>query len=346
MSSDLPQPKTKDEIRIERIVESAEKLFGRKVDRVSTPGGSYRASCRLYLGDMKVIATLRQNFRRTHVEAFILQHLQEHCDDSPKCLGVDGEIMFQSDVGKRRLNVEIARVDRAGQEDMAAQAVAAIFRLHDAGRKSGLAEMLPHLGSSTEWVVDFVNAIRNMARRHGGLSPRFDRHAAYERVTAAPRQFVKWDCRSGNAALDETGRLRWFDFEYAGVRHGAEDFAWLIGDEAWPLPPETMLKILQDAFDPACGHPREDWFDFLAVYVTFHCIQRLKLIENEAAKRGWLTKEKIRKRDDVGAHPEFARHLCDVGAFFAAQSPITEPIARNLEFAGRSFARPPDARAS
>lgn len=338
------QPAT--ESRRDRIIRSAERLFDHKVDRVSTPGGEDRASYRLYLGDRKVIATLRPNFRRTHLEAFVLQRLAEHCDDAPKCLGVDGEILFQSDVGSRRLNLEIASVTPAKQADLAAQAVAAIFRLHSAGRKAGLAEALPQLGANDGWVTDFVNAIRGMADRHGGLSRQFNRHAAYEIIAATPNQFVKWDCRSGNAALDSTGQMRWFDFEYAGVRHGAEDFAWLIGDEAWPLSPESMLEILQDAFDPECGHSRADWFNFLAVYLTFHCVQRLKLIEKEAAKRGWLSKDRIRRHDDVGVHPDFARHLCGVGAFFAAQSPVTESLSRNFEAAGRSFLEAPDAKAS
>lgn len=345
MGEDRTDDQAAGESRRDRIISSAERLFDRKVSKVSTPGGEDRASYRLYLGDMKVIATLRPNFRRTHLEAFVLQRLAAHCDDAPKCLGVDGEILFQSDVGNRRLNLEIAKVEPAQQADLAAKAVAAIFRLHSAGRKAGLADALPHLGANEGWVVDFVNAIRGMAEEYGGLSLRFNRHAAYECISAAPKQFVKWDCRSGNAALDETGQLRWFDFEYAGVRHGAEDFAWLIGDEAWPLSPQTMLTIMQDAFDPDCGHLREDWFNYLSVYLTFHCNQRLKLINKEAAKRGWLSKDRIRRHDDVGAHPDFARHLCEVGAFFAAQSPITAPLVRNFEAASRSFGAEPIAKA-
>ena len=78
----------------------------------------------------------------------------------------------------------------------------------------------------------------------GGISDKFDREAAYERVAVAGTQFVKWDCRSGNAAIDNKDKLRWFDFEYAGLRHGAEDIAWLIGDEAWPIRPQDMVDIV------------------------------------------------------------------------------------------------------
>jgi len=38
---------------------------------------------------------------------------------------------------------------------------------------------------------------------------------------------------------------------------------------------------------------------------TFHCVQRLKLNTKEAKKRGWLSKERVRKYGDAVVHPEF-----------------------------------------
>jgi hypothetical protein len=148
---------------------------------------------------------------------------------------------------------------------------------------------------------------------------------------------VKWDCRSGNAALDATGRLRWFDFEYAGLRHGAEDFAWLIGDETWPLDGETMFDIVEDGFDPACGHERYDYMSYLTVYTVLHSIQRLKLILEEVQSRGWRAKDEIRQKDDVGKDPDFAAHLCGVAAFFADQHPLTFLLTPYLEAAEAQF---------
>ena len=136
-----------------RIVLAAREQFGQDVARITAPGGEGRSSFRLHLSDRTVIATLRPNFRRTHLEAHVLTELGAYCDDLPECLGVVGEIMFQSDVGKRRLNVEIDKVSPEKQVDLAAEAVAAIFRVHAAARKTSLHDMLPHLGSSVEWVT-------------------------------------------------------------------------------------------------------------------------------------------------------------------------------------------------
>ncbi|MEW9919779.1 hypothetical protein AB2B41_09195 [Marimonas sp. MJW-29] len=322
----------------ETILAAAEKHFGTKVDDIAAPGGEGRASLLLTLADdREVFATLRPNFRRTHLEAFVLTELGQHCDDLPQCLGVVGEVMFQSNVGDRRLNVEIAKVGGAKRMALAEDAVGAIFRIHAAARQTKLHEMLPHLGSTELWMDNFVGAISFLNEMSGGISDRFDPAAVSELLSNRADQFVKWDCRSGNAAIDSDGRLRWFDFEYCGMRHGAEDLAWLIGDEAWPLRPDHMVDVIIDAYDPSCGHKIEDYLEYLSVYLTFHVVQRLKLITKEAKKRGWLSKTRIRRFDDAGVHPDFAAQICRVGAYFSAQSPLTECLSRNFEAAERGF---------
>ncbi|WP_236628155.1 MULTISPECIES: hypothetical protein [unclassified Sulfitobacter] len=334
---DMAKSKSKRKSPKRQIIECAEQHFGQKVERVSTPGGESRSSMRLYLPDRVVIATLRPNFRRTHLEAFVLEKLSAHCADLPECLGVVGKIMFQSDVGKRRLNMEIAEASPERRLDLSAEAIESIFRIHAAARKTELHTMMPHLGLNREWVMNFVDAIDFLKDLGGGISDKFDRVAAYETIATEPRQFLKWDCRSGNAAIGADEKLRWFDFEYAGMRHGAEDVAWLIGDEAWPVAPQKMLDVLNDAFDPDYGVTRQDYMEYLSVYLTFHCVQRLKLISKESKKRGWLSKEKIRKYDDAGVHPDFAAQMCRVGAFYSARSPITKPLTRNFLAALHGF---------
>jgi hypothetical protein len=222
---------------------------------------------------------------------------------------------------------------------MAAEAVAAIFRIHAAARKTNLHENMPHLGTNRDWVENFVYAVDFLNDLGGGISDRFDRDAACEAIAVPGLQFVKWDCRSGNAAIDDAGKLRWFDFEYAGLRHGAEDLAWLLGDEAWPVGPEKMAEIVLDAFDPTCGIPMPAYMEYLSIYLTFHAVQRLKLISKEAAKRGWKSKTRIRRYDDAGIHPDFAAHISYVGAFFADQSPLTQMLVPNFLAAHQGFNR-------
>ncbi len=323
--------------RLALVVKTAEHHFGKTVRRVTAPGGDGRASYKIHFDDQSVFGTLRPNFRRTHLEAHVLKRLEPHCDLIPRCLGVEGEIMFQSDVGGRRLNLEIQTAGAEGREAIAAEAVRAIFSIQSAARKTDLHERLPHLGNNPAWVDNFVNGVRALEPFSPDRTGKVDVNELKEMIAKPGRQFVKWDCRSGNAAIGTDNVLRWFDFEYSGLRHGAEDLAWLIGDEAWPLSPQTMLDIVTSEFDPGCGHSLEDYLAYLSLYLTFHSAQRFKLIIKEAKKRGWQSKNRIRKYDDAGVHPEFGAQICLVGAFFAARNKATAPIAKDFEAARQMF---------
>jgi len=50
-----------------------------------------------------------------------------------------------------------------------------------------------------------------------------------------------------------------------------------------------------------------------------------------------LSKTRIRKYDDAGVHPEFAAHICKVGAYFAQRVPLTRPIGLDFEDAEKVF---------
>ncbi len=329
--------KAKHKARIERIVESAQKTFGAPVRRITAPGGEGRASYRVHFDDQVMIATLRPNFRRTHLEAFVLKGIGEHCDLQPKCLGVDDDILFQSDVGGKRLNLYISQVDATERRDLAAASVVSILRIQAAARDAGLHNAVPHLGQNRAWIDNLATGPDMLAQFSQGRAAAMDKTDLCAALEYPGHSFVKWDCRSGNAAVGEDNQVRWFDFEYCGARHGAEDLAWLIGDEAWPVSGQDMEAIVRDAFDPNCGHGLDDYMDYLALYVSVHCAQRLGLIVKEARKRGWLSKAKVRQYDDAGVHPEFAAHICNVGAYFGARNALTKPIARDFEEAGRLF---------
>lgn len=325
--------------RTDRIRAAAEAMFGQAVTEISAPGGSRRSSLRFHFGDRTIIGTLRPNFRRTHLEAYVLRALEPHCDDVPRVLGVDGEVMFQSDVGNRRLNLALFEAEPGPRADLAAEAVAGIFRIHAAARKTTLAEVLPVLGNNPQWVANLVNGTRRLKTWGGTLPPTFDRQAVMRRLRQTGRQVVKWDCRSGNAALGDDDRLRWFDFEYAGVRHGAEDLAWFIADESVAVPAPVLWSIVEDALPRDVPGGREDYLDYLAVFTALHSLQRLSLILDEADERGWLTVRRILDRDDVGVHPAMAAHLCRVGAKAAMHSPLTAMLTGHFHAAADSFDR-------
>ena len=248
-----------------------------------------------------------------------------------------------SNLGNRRLNLALFEAEPGLRADLAAEAVAGILRIHAAARKTTLADVLPVLGNNPQWVANLVNGTRLLKTWGGPLPATFDRHAVMRRLRETGRQVVKWDCRSGNAALGDDDRLRWFDFEYAGVRHGAEDLAWFIADESVAVPAPVLWSIVDDALPQDVPGGRADYLDYLAVFSALHSLQRLSLILDEADERGWLTVRRILERDDVGVHPAMAAHLCRVGAQAAMQSPLTAMLTGHFHAAAETFDRMIDA---
>ena len=195
-------------------------------------------------------------------------------------------------------------------------------------------------------MLSFVNSADKLARYLRVARPDLDRASLCARLAQPPAQFLKWDCRAGNAALDAAGALSWFDFEYSGFRHGAEDIAWLIGDEVWPVSAPVMFEIVTDALDGSEGHSRDSYLEFLALYATFHALQRIMLVLSEVKRRGWSSQARAIRYDKIGAHPLMGARVADTGAWCAARHAMTRNLVPVFEQMSRVFvaALPPEAQ--
>lgn len=322
---------------IEDIVAVAERLFGERVLKATAPGGKRRDSYRIFLDGRTVIVTRRRGGGRAHRETLVLRELSPCCADMPRFLGFEDGLLFQSDLGENRLSQLSQEVDEARRADLAAQAVAAIFRIQSAARGVASLGDLPHLGASPAWVAAVADAPDRLARRIGSAAPRFDRAALCARLTQPPAQFVKWDCRPGNAAVTADGKVAWFDFEYAGRRHGAEDIGFLLGDEVWPVAADTMFDIVAQQFDPGCGHDRAAYLDYLGLYATCHAVQRIRLVLSEVDRRGWTTQARALRYDKVGTHPLLGARVSDHAAQCADRNPLTRPLVPLFEGMATAF---------
>lgn len=106
-------------------------------------------------------------------------------------------------------------------------------------------------------------------------------HFAKSLKVKEPR-FVKWDARAANAALNDNADVRWFDYEYSGLRHGIEDFAWLIADETLPLRLldcyDAIATLIEANFPGAL-----DLFDiFIRLQASFRLRVVLREVENKS----------------------------------------------------------------
>lgn len=324
--------------RLTLIREAVEDILNEPVVDIKTPGGSSRASCRVVLRDRTVIATSRTNFRRTHVEARVLKHLSPVCPHVPEFIALRDNVLLQSDVGGKRLSESMYATNPERRSDLAADAVEAIFRIHVASRSALEDVKLPPLGNSNTWISALIEGAEVLDQYGESVSDTLDTVALSEALQVEPRQFVKWDCRSGNAAVNNKGQLCWFDFEYCGRRHGAEDIAWLIGDESWPVFPQDMFDIVKTQLPTSGFGKHDDYLSYLALYTTFHALKRLDLVLDETKRRGWRSKAQIIERDDVGRNPEFGANICIVGAYCADRSDLTRPLVAPFLRAANHFA--------
>lgn len=319
------------------IAERAGALFGATVMKVSAPGGARRSSLRVHFADHTVIATNRPHSGRALHEDKILSQLGPICGAVPKILGRSGSLIFQTDVGRTRLSRAVQDAAPEAQKALAQQAIAAIFEIQAAASTTPLMADIPQLGATGPWIAAVVNGTDELAAMIDAPAPVFDRELAAERLTPKVTRFVKWDCRAGNAALDEAGALRWFDFEFAGLRHGAEDFAWIIGDEIWPVEAATMLDLIGAAYQPTADESREAYLDYLVHYAAFHTIQRIMLIIREARRRGWLSLAEVIRRDKVGVTPHLGIRMAQRGRWLAAQDADLRPLTALFDVAQTRF---------
>jgi len=277
--------------------------------------------------------------RRYRHEALVLEQLQDQCGVTPRFLGRDQELLFQEDVGGSRISQHIHSLPAIAREALADQAVAGIFAFQRGARNTSLSQNIPQLGATPEWVAAFVNGINRVVAKLQLDPVGHDPEALCNFIGTPASQFLKWDCRAGNAAVNRDGAVKWFDFEYAGMRHGAEDFAWLIGDENWPVDPALMLDLVQTHQKTGDGREWSVYRDYLTVYTTLHVFQRILLILRGVKRKGWISKERALRYDDVGINPVLAVRICQLGEFMANQHPLTEPLGAVFAQATTKFAQ-------
>ncbi|MBR9865038.1 MAG: phosphotransferase [Rhodobacteraceae bacterium] len=320
------------------IAQRAERLFDKRVLKVIAPGGRKRGSIRIVFADQTIIATRRDSVEETKAEAHILEQLTKHTSSCAGFLAMDGDVMFQTDVGQHRLGQYVRVQDPSDWEDVAVKTVRSLFDVHVAGNASSLPQDLKACFMRSGWIKMFVNDPARVAKKLGQPVPEYDKDALAEIVKTPERRFIKWDCRAGNAATDEAGKIRWFDFEYAGLRHGAEDFAWLVADENWPLPADTMLLIIGQEYGRGETRSWDSYRSYLEIFATLQAINRILQVFRGVKRKGWISEHRALHYDDVGINPRLAIHLCDNGRILADRNGVTRPIVPVFEAARKAFA--------
>ena len=312
--------------RAKEVAAAAAAFFGEPVLGVTAPGGKLRASCRVHFASRDIIVTRRNDRKQAALELAILQHFQTLTDRVPKFLGATGPFLFQSDAGSNRLNRAIYAVTADHRIDLAAQAVDALFEIQRAAIRSGLVN-----GQTAANIVPanddkVLLSVKHLVEILSCVPTGFDSRKLHPWFKAPAVRFVKWDCRAGNAAIDASGYLRFFDFEGSRFAHGPEDFAWLIADETWPVPMEIMLGLVRARLTEADTTDPDGYMEYLEQFIVLQALRRVRLIFSEAQRAGWLDRITILKYDKVGTNPHLCERLCGMAIEIARRNPATAPL--------------------
>ncbi len=308
----------------EQVARIAEAHFGEPVIRITAPGGRSRDSVRVHFSAWTAIASRRENPRRIEREAAFLAAMSRAGAPVPEFLGAPEGVLFQSDLGSTRLTAELTRTDGSAREALVASAFESLWQIKDAARSAGFLAEAPPIATGDAWLRRFVGQPARLAEVFGRPAPDFDAEAAAGRMKLPAQVFIKWDARPGNASLGPDGKVRWFDWEDYGRRGGTEDFAFLIGDEFWPVGAAESLRIFSAGarIDPDRASRQ------LALFATFCVLQRLRYIREQWKRHGWMREDRARRYDRIGTVPDLIAPLTARGAHLADLLPETRPLAR------------------
>ncbi len=323
-----------------------ERHFHVRPERITAPGGKGRDSLRVHLPDRTVIMTFRADRRRRAREIEVLKRLGAVGAPVPRFLGQEGPVFFQEDLGSLRLAARLEHAIAGGRGDLARKlarmSLASLVRISDLAREAGLEGIAPKMGLRGEWRRARVGRIARLSEILDVRPPQVDAEAFAGALRPRRLVFVKWDARPGNATIHDR-RVKWYDWEYCGLRDGLEDPAFLAADEFWPFAPRETLALLA-AVRPLSEEDRL----WLADYAVLHAVERLGYIVEQVKKHGWIDEERARRQDRIGYAPRLLARLVRHGAEWAALSrhgPALAPWFGEMEAALRVLHPPPSPAA-
>ncbi|MBN4073916.1 phosphotransferase, partial [bacterium AH-315-E07] len=313
------------------LVSACERILGARVAKFEYPGGRSRESWRVILDDGRaLIATRRSTPQRAAIEANILRALNKHGAPVPALLNTDGNrILLQEELSGKRLSLALNdAVDEPAVEALLESALTGLVQSQLAGSAEGVEAKLPELGGRDSWIADLVERPVILSNHFDLPVPDYDKEALVSLLRITQPRFVKWDSRPGNALVNASGVVHWFDWEHSGVRNRLDDLAWLLCDEYVPditVVENSLLKQFLPKFSDT--RSQADAMDYLMAYGVFHSVVRLGLILKNKGDEEWWDLDYCIDRDKIGITLHCAQRVCARGARWASKVSATEALA-------------------
>ena len=301
-----------------------EKYLGCSLSSIEYPGGRQRSSYRLILENGEsIIASRREDLGRSKLEERILHYLGKNQSPVPKTLAFNGLVLFQEDLGNRRLSNALENADTTEYEKLLDKALQSLLQIHNAAKAENLGQRVPILGCEHDWLIAFMDRPALLGNYLEIPAPVPDLDNIYDLLLLVNPQFIKWDARLGNAMLTDQGEIVWIDWEHCGARNRLDDLLWLMCDESTPFHPHIEDKLLnkniinfKDDFTIKAAH------SYCRVFGMLHCCTRLTLILSEKEDYDWGDPQRILEGDKVGVTLKQAQHLCQRAAYWSKKEPM------------------------
>lgn len=307
-----------------------EAQLGGSVTQITFPGGSDRTACLVQWEDGRTaIASFRDEIGRARLEEQVLRHLAPYAVPVPAVLFFNGIVLLQERLSGERLSTLLANADTTACQSLLANALSSLHSIHHAAEQAGLDQAVPFIGAETAWIKRHIRQLDKIGDAFELPVPSLDSASIQDILLPLRPRFVKWDARPGNAMVDATGRVAWFDWEHCGARNRLDDLVWLLCDESVPFCTETEQALL-DTYLPlfADGLSAVAAYRYAHVAGVLHCVARLGLILNKRqdSDEGWWDRQEILDYDYIGVTLPQAQQLCARAADWASREPLVRKL--------------------
>ncbi len=280
-----------------------------------------------------MIATRRATAARANLEFHVLQRLRAHGARVPKVLAFDGRLLFQEDLGQRRMSLVLKRVTRSQGEKLLDASLASLVETHESGESAGLGRFVATLGEGDDWLRNLIDRPRLLGEFLRIPVPELPVEETVALLRVKEPKFVKWDARPPNAVVLDDRSVGWIDWENCGRRNRLDDLAWFFGDQSVPDWPDVEGRLL-DRYVPAFSdgkHP-DAAREYLAAFGTLHMCVRLSQILNREKKRGLKDWSDTDSRDETAIRASSsARKMAVRASRWAQRSPQMTPLSAWLQ---------------
>lgn len=297
--------------RSQAIAAICRELLGEVPDRIDFPGGSNRKTAIVHFASASYAVSRRRSSERAALEATVLTQLSHWGAPVPRLVASKGRWTIQEYLTGVRLSQALDKARRPGKAKLLNSGVQGLVRIHEAGRRAGLANRVVAIGRSRGWLQTFIEAPHHVGTLIEMPPPELDEASLIERLSVKTPAFIKWDARPGNAIVREDGTIAWFDWEHCGCRSPLDDLAWLLCDEWAPDDESLEEKILKTHLPEfSAGRSVKQARDYLMVFGTLHMCVRLSLILSNKGDGDWWDRDHCLAGDKVGVTREAVRNLC------------------------------------